>query len=197
MSLAVLISAAVLQSSSPAILKDRSQWSVVNINGRRYLFPGDRRETWQLWGTAAHIEMPGWFWHSILSQVGRVDGWQRAADWRVAYLTEPKEPFNWDEPSVPFGPPVSEEVKLEEVRGAMQLWGSQGQSGSQDLVLVTYKGHPDIYVKCDRKAVGRSTKTCDLNWFDVGVIHRLGLAGNWLDKAPAVVERYAAAVKTR
>ena len=197
MLLAVLLSAALVQASSSGTFDDGRPWSVIELHGIKYRFPKDRENAWQVWSTAAHIELPGWFWHSILGQIGLVDGWQQMADWSAIYLTEPNDLFSWVTPSVPLGPPVPEKVKLEEVRGAMRLWGSRGRYGAQNLVLVTYERHPNLYVQCDRLAVDQSTKACDLNWFDGGIIHSLGLAGNWLDKAPALVERYSAAVKMR
>ncbi|SMF77180.1 hypothetical protein SAMN06295910_2550 [Allosphingosinicella indica] len=78
----------------------------------------------------------------------------------------------------------------------MRLWRSQGRYKKQNLVYVTYEKHPDIYVKCDRKALDNWMQSCELNWLDGEVMHKLSLAGDWVDKAPIVVERYRATIKS-
>ena len=191
----VLAAATPAPPPSPPV--DAAPARKVELAGRSYRFPASEPAYSTHFGDSAEIRVPEREWYAMLARVAPLHAWQTARpdETVLVYLTRPGVLHQWEKGKPPGAPPVRERVVRQAVRGNMAMWASRGAFGAQDLVYITYADKPDIYVRCDRIALGDPTAGCDLLWFDSGVVHVLGLAADWLRHAPAQAAEYERAVR--
>jgi hypothetical protein len=171
----------------------QSQQQAVDFAGYVYKFPAESFiYAKKFESDAVEVGVSFGFYAKILANVAPVTGWQ---SWnngapKMVYITRPDEIFQWKPNADPSRPPVSEKTTHLSTKNGMSLWASNGVYGAQELIYVTYDGYPDIYTECTKVSIGDRRQACDLNWHHQDAIHKLGIAGDWIDKAPAVATEY-------
>ena len=188
----ILLLAFALETASSA--PEQRQKQAVEFAGHVYQFPAESFIYATKFGSdAVEVGVSFQFYFKILAKVAPMTGWQ---SWdngvaKMVYITRPNKIFQWKPNADPLRPPVSEKTTLLSTKNGMSFWTSNGVYGGQELVYITYDGHPNIYTECTKVSVGDWRQACDLNWYHQDAIHKLGIAGDWIDKAPAVATEYS------
>lgn len=151
--------------------------------------------------SAVELRVPKLFWIAIWSKVAPVRGWMAGGedDTSLLYLTVPDELFQWSEHvDDPRLPPVRGPLQLVAEHNRMRTWRSfDPETSAGKHLYINFEGRKDFYVMCAEQAVGDWTRSCEIYWNDGGVLHLLGIAGDWIVHAPAFVSEYARVLSVR
>lgn len=177
----------------------------IELAGHVYRYP-HRGDTFPRYfgkpvATAVELRVPKSFWIGIWSKVAPVRGWMAGGkdDTSLLYITLPDELFQWKEHLENHrAPPVRGPLQLVAERNTMRTWRSfDPETSAGRNLYINFEGRKDFYVMCAEQAVGDWTRSCEIYWNDKGVLHLLGIAGDWIEHAPAVVSEYARALDVR
>jgi|LakMenEpi03Aug12_release.lakeMendotaPanAssembly.Ray.scaffolds.fasta_scaffold325580_2 hypothetical protein len=186
----LLLVFALEAASSPP---KQSQQQVVEFAGYAYRFPADSFVYATKFGSdAVEVGVSFGFYAEILGKVAPVTGWQswNIGGTKMVYITRPNEIFQWTPNANSLKPPVSEKTTFLSTKNGMNFWSSNGVYGANELIYITYENDPNIYVECDKISFGDWRRACELSWYHENAIHRLGIAGDWIERAPAVAAEY-------
>ncbi len=189
MMLATVIS---MPSRSLAAPSQESGSALFTFDNHHYLFPAgthtnsfhDELGNWQ----SAEILVYHKFWQEVLGRVAPLDGWMAIGDSsgpRMIYLTKPSDLIQFIKQNNPRLPPVRGPVKLKSKQGSVMFWTSLDPDiYIEGLTYVTFEGRTDFYLECTERDIGDWQKACDVLWYDGGIVHKFGIAGDWIARTP-------------
>lgn len=201
---AMFIAAAIIPSLCHAgETEEYSQVERVAITfvGRTYQYPGhlfvERFNNSEGKDYAVDVGLYFDFWSKIYSSIAPLSGWiamDNGGSMPVR-ITTPGDLFQFRSDRKPPLPPVRGPVVHLRTQDDMQIWSSRDpQIWIDGLVYITFDSNRDMYVECTEKKIGNWQQACDLYWNDHGALHSFPVPGDWIARAPKILESYKAEI---